>query len=145
MALIDQVKARFSTARLAQLTRPDGQGSTVDDVFLQAAIDDVVASLDGFGVGSWDDAEPDAALLLLISDGVEALLRKRIGVGDTAQSRWDAWLEQAKEVGLTRRRDRIKPITVQAARRFPRRVFRSTTPGQPDGGSSFGQLLRGDD
>lgn len=143
MALVDRVQERFSTKRLAELTRPDATGSTVDTTFLAAVCDDIVGYLDGMGVGTYD--ETDAAILALAIDGVEALARMRVMQSDANDRRWESWEKRARSVAKTRRNDKLPPQTVKRARKFPPSASADWTPGQPSASGKLADLLDGED
>lgn len=144
MALIDRVQERFSTTRLAEITRPDATGSTVDTTFLGFLCDDIVGILDDMGIGTYD--ETDAGWVALACDGVEALGRKRIRNHEENRQLWESWEQRAAKFARTKRKNRIVPTTNKRSSLFPRKASRISTPGQPGSGDGqLSSLLDGED
>jgi phage gp36-like protein len=111
MALIDEVKARYSNQKLINLTRPDDQNqNTTDDVLLQKAVDDTEADFEIYAGITYDNTVNTHIATAIL--GVLYYLRLYTGrlTDGTAKARAD-WIDNLKALGKVTARDRILPST----------------------------------
>lgn len=131
------VKARFSNARLRDLTRPDSEGyTTPDDDFLDGLIDDVVGMFDVHGVSTSIDTDNKAHVDVAV-ELVVAKAQLRIRWTDDNRARLEMWTEELRALAKISRHRRRNPVSssasVPAVRRMPRASARDTIPGKPRG------------
>lgn len=107
MALADEVTARYSTALLVNLTRPQSSTSTtVNTTVLGYACTDVEAEFAKVGITF---AVGTATHVVTACEGVIALLRKRTGQAGGWEE-WREWREvQLERLRLVTTNDRIEP------------------------------------
>lgn len=109
MALIDEVTARYTTARLTALTRQDDTTTaTVDTTVLGNACDDVEAEIEVRCGVAYDGT--DARHVAYAVRGVIALLNYRAGT-QGSQAGWDGWTESLRSLGRVTGQDRLTPET----------------------------------
>ena len=107
MALIDDIKARYSDQRLTNLTNPGVKGATsVNDPTLNLAITDVTSDFSLSGI-LLDDSNADHVRVAFL--GVLHVLRTYGGISDDeGQKRYKERLNELKAVSV---RQRIAPTT----------------------------------
>ena len=110
MALIDEVKARFGTQYLVNLSNPYLEtGTTIDETRLGKACTDVEADIETFAGVEFDLT--DARYVSLAIAGVE--LKLLIWNGVESSSKWDAFVNDKLENGLA-----LVTVRVDAIGRF---------------------------
>lgn len=110
MALAHEVKARYATVELVQLTQLNSTaaGASIDDTVLGYAVADIQASFEQYAGVAFDDS--DARHVAVAVAGVVVLLqlRKRATVQEL-DPEWQAWLNRLRELGQVTGRNRIVP------------------------------------
>ena len=131
MTLFANVELRYSTKRIAEITRPESPDySTVNDTWLQTLCDDIVGCFVAESAGTYDDTNP--AHVAVAVDGVIALAQLRITYTDRNERRWDGWLERLRNLSLVDHKDRISPAaTRDEVRRFSDDQAYDIIPGRP--------------
>ena len=105
MALEDEVKNRYSSVRLIQLTNDDSQtATTINDAILTKAVEDVKITFELHG-GVKFDINNDIHILI----GVEGVIirlhtYKAIG-GDRSDDLWNRWKEELRDLERRTKRD----------------------------------------
>lgn len=109
MALIDEVKARYSSAFLINLTNPnDETASAIDDTVLAAVCTDVAADFEIFAGVAFDSS--DSRHVTTAVDGVIHKLVVRTGHSDES-AEVDRWERRLLALAKVTGRDRIAPAT----------------------------------
>ncbi len=109
MALIDEVKARYATSKLVQLTTQDDTSATsINDTVLGYAVTDVEAYFRTHAGATYDNSDP--RFVPIACDGVVTLLqaRKR-GLILEQDEAWRRWVGRVQELGQVTGRNRVLP------------------------------------
>jgi len=107
MALIDEVKARYATQKLVELTQRDStSATTIDDTVLGYAITDISATFEVEAGVAYDNS--DARHVAVATAGVIVLLQlwKRSTIQEL-DPEWQAWLTRLRSLGQVTGRNRI--------------------------------------
>ena len=111
MALIDEVKARYTSARLIQLTnRGDKSASTIDDTLLGKAVTDAEAEFQMIAGVAYDNT-----LAIHVAAGVKGVIALLYAWGENpgtgAEKMWDDFEKAAERAAMVTGRNRVKPTT----------------------------------
>jgi len=148
MAALDaEVRARYSTQYLVNLTRPDDASATTEDTDrMDAAVDDTKADF-AIEVGlEYQGAAGDTTHIVIGVEGVIVHLLERTGRGEkTTRERYDRYIERLRSL-----RARILPGTTSKVIPTPERGnpvrpifdsprFDGVNPDAPHGATSIGE------
>ncbi len=107
MPLATDVRNRYSTQYIVELTNPgDRNATTFDGTRLQFAVDDVEALFQVYAGVVYD--ETNARHLAIAVEGVIAFLIRRTGQA-TAEARMAVWLTSIRDLGRVEGRNKVTP------------------------------------
>lgn len=111
MALIDEVKLRYSTQKLAEWTNPDDvEAEAIDDPWLQDACDDVETEFAIWAGEVYDNS--NRKHVVLATRGVEIRLKRGMPKSGEATDRlWEGWKADLLQYAKTAARSKVVPST----------------------------------
>lgn len=127
MALVDEVKTRYSNDKLIQLTRPDDTGSTtINDPVLSEAADDATAEFEQHAQAAFD-IDNTAHVALAVRGTVLKLKEYRGGASRELNEERTQWVRELQQVAKSQGRAWSTPIStsnLQPTRETTTRVVR---------------------